>query len=110
MTPGVRAMTATVAPGWRSCPRGRGGWPAWITGPAALALTQVRERGSAAGGTGRGRPAGGAFAAAALVVVPALVLGLLVGARFRTIGDAADATTRDRLAMSRAPSARRGAP
>jgi O-antigen ligase len=104
---GVLAMTATVAlPRLAGLPA-QTWWlgPAWITGLAALALTQVRGAwiGFAAGAlvavAGLGRR--GLFASAALVVlVPALVLGLPgVGARFRTIGDAADDTTRDRLAM-----------
>ena len=104
---GVLAMTATVAlPRLAQLPA-RTWWlgPAWITGLAALALTQVRgawigfAAGALAAVAGLGRR--GLLAAAALVVlVPALVLGLPgVGARFRTIGDAADATTRDRLAM-----------
>jgi O-antigen ligase len=104
---GVLAMTATVAlPRLAHLPA-QTWWlgPAWITGLAALALTQVRgawigfAAGALAAVAGLGRR--GLVAAAALVVlVPALVLGLPgVGARFRTIGDAADDTTRDRLAM-----------
>ncbi|HEU5319224.1 MAG TPA: O-antigen ligase family protein, partial [Methylomirabilota bacterium] len=104
---GVLAMTATVAlPRLAHLPA-QTWWlgPAWITGLAALALTQVRgawigfAAGALAAVAGLGRR--GLIAAAALVVmVPALVLGLPgVGARFRTIGDAADDTTRDRLAM-----------
>lgn len=104
---GVLAMTATVAlPRLAHLPA-QTGWlgPAWITGLAALALTQVRGAwigfavGALAAVAGLGRR--GLLAAAALVLlVPALVLGLPgVGARFRTIGDATDATTRDRLAM-----------
>jgi len=104
---GVLAMTATVAlPRLARLPA-QAWWlgPAWIVGLAALGLTQVRgawigfAAGALAAVAGLGRR--GLIAAAALVVlVPALVLGLPgVGARFRTIGDAADETTRDRLAM-----------
>jgi O-antigen ligase len=104
---GVLAMTATVAlPRLARLPA-QAWWlgPAWIIGLAALGLTQVRgawigfAAGALAAVAGLGRR--GLIAAAALVVlVPALVLGLPgVGARFRTIGDAADETTRDRLAM-----------
>jgi O-antigen ligase len=79
--------------------------PAWIIGVAALGLTYVRgawlgfAAGTMAAVVGLGRR--GLIAAVALaVLVPALLVGLPgVGKRFRTIGDAADATTRDRLAM-----------
>jgi len=104
---GVLAMTATAAlPRLVRVPA-QAWWlaPAWIVGLAALGLTQVRgawigfAAGALAAVAGLGRR--GLVAAAALVVlVPALVLGLPgVGARFKTIGDAADDTTRDRLAM-----------
>ena len=104
---GVLAMTATA-----TLPRlvrvpAQAWWlgPAWIVGLAALGLTQVRgawigfAAGALAAVAGLGRR--GLIAAAALfVLVPALVLGLPgVGARFRTIGDPANETTRDRLAM-----------
>jgi O-antigen ligase len=79
--------------------------PAWVVGVAALGLTQVRGAwiGFAAGATaavaGLGRR-GFIVAAVMVVLLPALVIGLPgVGARFRTIGDAADDTTRERLAM-----------
>lgn len=104
---GVLAMTVTAALPRLARVPAEVWWlgPAWIVGVAALGLTQVRGAwiGFAAGATaavaGMGRR--GFVAAAALVVlVPALVFGLPgVGARFRTIGDAADDTTRDRLAM-----------
>jgi O-antigen ligase len=104
---GVLAMTVTAALPRLARVPAEVWWlgPAWIVGVAALGLTQVRGAwiGFAAGATaavaGLGRR--GFVAAAALVVlVPALVIGLPgVAARFGTIGDAADATTRDRLAM-----------
>jgi O-antigen ligase len=104
---GVLAMTATmVLPRLARLPA-QAWWlgPAWLVGLAALGLTQVRGAWigfaagalAAVGGLGR---RGLLVAGVLVVLVPALVLGLPgVGARLRTIGDAADATTRERLAM-----------
>jgi O-antigen ligase len=104
---GVLAMTLTAAlPRLARLPA-ETWWlaPAWIIGITALGLTYVRGAwlGFAAGtmaamaGLGRrGLIAGVAVA----VLVPVLLVGLPgVGERFGTIGDAADDTTRDRLAM-----------
>jgi O-antigen ligase len=104
---GVLAMTATAALPRLALLPAQARWlgPAWVVGLAALGLTQVRgawigfAAGALAAVAGSGRR--GVIVAAALVVLlPALVLALPgVGARFRTIGDARDDTTRDRLAM-----------
>ncbi len=79
--------------------------PVWLVSGTALALTYVRGAwlgfvvGALAALAGLGRR--GVVAAIALVLLVAAVLVALpgVGARVRTIGSAADDTTRDRLAM-----------
>jgi O-antigen ligase len=104
---GVLAMTLTAALPRLARAQAEAWWlvPAWILGGAALGLTYVRGAwlGFAAGATaavaGLGRR--GLVAAVGLIVlVPALLIGLPgVSDRLKTIGSAADDTTRDRLAM-----------
>jgi O-antigen ligase len=82
--------------------------PSWLVMGAGLALTYVRgawlgfAAGAVAAVAGLGRR--GVIAAVALVLLTAAMLVGLPGvsARLRTIGDAADDTTRDRLAMLQA--------
>jgi len=104
---GVLAIALTLTLPWLARLRGRVRWlaPAWTLMGASLALTYVRGAwlGFAAGAlvtvAGLGRR-GLVLAAALALLVTALLAGLPgVGARLRTIGDAADDTTRDRLAM-----------
>ncbi|HEX6210382.1 MAG TPA: O-antigen ligase family protein [Methylomirabilota bacterium] len=104
---GVLAMTLTAALPRLARVPAEAWWlgPAWIIGVAALGLTYVRgawlgfAAGAMAAVAGLGRR--GLIAAVAVAaLVPALLVGLPgVGERFRTIGNAADDTTRDRLAM-----------
>jgi putative inorganic carbon (HCO3(-)) transporter len=107
---GVLAMTLTAAlPRLARVPADV--WwlgPAWIVAGAALGLTYVRGAwlGFAAGAmtavAGLGRRGFIAAVAVAVLVAAALVGLPGVGERFRTIGNAADDTTRDRLAMLQA--------
>jgi O-antigen ligase len=104
---GVLAMALTAALPRLARMPAEAWWlgPAWAIGVAALGLTYVRgawlgfAAGTVAAVAGLGRR--GLIAAVAVaVLVPALLVGLPgVGERFRTIGNAADDTTRDRLAM-----------
>ena len=102
------ALTATLP---RLVRLGGEAWwlgPAWLVSGAGLALTYVRGAwlgfvaGALAALAGLGRR--GVVAAAVLVLLAAALLMALPGvsARVRTIGNAADDTTRDRLAMLQA--------
>jgi len=96
-------LVATLPP--LTC-AGRGAWwkwPAWIVGVLALGLTYVRGAwlGFAVGAlmdTVGGRRRRLALAAVAVVVIAAVVTPGVVR-RLGTIGDLADPTTRERLAM-----------
>jgi O-antigen ligase len=104
---GVLAMALTAALPRLARGRDEAWWlgPAWILGGTALALTYVRgawlgfAAGAVAAVAGLGRR-GLVSALTLAVLVPALLMGLPgVAARLKTIGNAADDTTRDRLAM-----------
>jgi O-antigen ligase len=104
---GVLALALTAALPRLALLRAEAWWlgPAWLVIGAGMALTYVRGAwlGSAAGAVaavaGLGRR--GVIAAVPLVLLAAaLLVGLPgVSARLKTIGDAGDDTTRDRLAM-----------
>jgi putative inorganic carbon (hco3(-)) transporter len=107
---GVLAMALTLTLPWLTRLRPRAWWlvPAWIAMGAGLALTYVRGAwlgfgsGALVAVTGLGRR-GIVLAVALALLVTGLLLGLPgVSARLRTIGSAADDTTRDRLAMLQA--------